>query len=103
MPQRLAIEDEVRQLAWALVDQYITDEQASRLEQLLTDEAAARRTYVECMQMNTNLHLLLDQGLAERLNNAARRAVSSSSPIAPLPDLGLTNGETPLTGSEPVA
>jgi hypothetical protein len=44
MSEADAVHDEVQRLVWALVDEYITDEEFARLESLLTGDAAARET-----------------------------------------------------------
>ncbi len=51
--------DEVQELVWALVDEYATESQVHRLEELLLQNEDARRTYVMCMQMHADLHFLL--------------------------------------------
>ena len=53
--------DEVQQLTWALLDEGISDDEFSRLEQVLLDECAARQTYLGCVQ----LHVDLQQYFAE--------------------------------------
>ncbi len=50
---------EVQDLVWAVVDEYATESQVRRLEQLVLTNEEARRTYVTCMQMHADLCLLL--------------------------------------------
>jgi hypothetical protein len=52
---------EVQELTWALLDENISSEESARLEQVLTDEEAARQIYLDCVQ----LHVELRQHFAE--------------------------------------
>ena len=56
---RSHLKDEVQDLVWAVVNEYATEGQIRRLEQLVTSNAEARRTYIACMQMHADLCLLL--------------------------------------------
>ena len=47
--------DEVQELVWALVDEQLDETQFARLEQLLSESEAARKMYVECMQLHAGL------------------------------------------------
>ncbi len=67
--------DEVEQLTWALLDDNISDEEFSRLEQVLVDEGAARQTYLGCVQMHVDLH----QYFAEQ--PAAMATAAERSPL----------------------
>jgi hypothetical protein len=42
-------------LTWALLDEDITDDEASLLDTLLLTGEAARNRYVECVQLHTDL------------------------------------------------
>jgi hypothetical protein len=53
------LKDEVQDLVWAVVDEYATESQIRRLEQLVTTNDEARRTYITCMQMHADLCMLL--------------------------------------------
>jgi hypothetical protein len=50
--------EEVQQLVWALVDDVATEEQVRRLEALVLQHAAARKTYVDCMALHAELHCM---------------------------------------------
>ena len=56
---RSHLKNEVQDLVWAVVDEYATESQVHRLEQLVASNAEARRTYITCMQMHADLCLLL--------------------------------------------
>lgn len=50
--ERLA---DFEQLVWALLDDQISDDDRSRLEQLIASDEQARETYVQCVQMHVDL------------------------------------------------
>ena len=56
---RSHLKSEVQDLVWAVVDEYATESQIRRLEQLILTSEEARRTYVTCMQMHADLCYLL--------------------------------------------
>ena len=47
--------DEVAELTWLLLDREITDQQMTRLEELLRDNQEARDTYLKCVQIHVDL------------------------------------------------
>jgi hypothetical protein len=53
------LKSEVQDLVWAVVDEYATEIQIRRLEQLVSTNEEARRTYITCMQMHADLCFLL--------------------------------------------
>jgi hypothetical protein len=59
MTETCELTEEVQDLVWALVDNRASDRQVRRLEELLAESDAARQTYVHCVQMHADLHLLL--------------------------------------------
>jgi len=83
--------DEVQELVWALVDEQVTEEQIRHLEELLLENAEARRIYVTCMQMHADLYYLLNDkrpGLPAAVEKAieSQRAKKSAAPL-PVVDL----------------
>jgi hypothetical protein len=50
---------EVQELTWTLVDDQATEGQVRRLTELLQESHEARRVYVSCMQMHSDLYFLL--------------------------------------------
>ncbi len=76
--------DEVQELVWALVDDYATERQIHRLEELLLENDEARRTYVTCMQLHADLHFMLNPN-RPRLPEEVERAIAARQSAAPLP------------------
>jgi hypothetical protein len=78
---------EVQDLVWAVVDEYATESQISRLEHLVTTNEEARRTYITCMQMHADLCLLLGSASFEpKLPKAAplgRKKTAKSGVVLP--------------------
>jgi hypothetical protein len=75
---------EIQELVWALLDEQIADEELLRLEQLLRESPEARRSYLACVRMHSDLHCMF----AER---------SGDRPIGlPLVDFPLPSDEVPL-------
>jgi hypothetical protein len=75
---------EVQDLVWAVVDEYATESQIRRLEQLVMTNEEARRTYITCMQMHADLCMLLGGKPVEfKLPKAepVRRKARKSAPV----------------------
>lgn len=49
---------EVEELGWALLDEYATDAQIRRLEELLLADKEARFVYLTCVRMHSELQRL---------------------------------------------
>jgi hypothetical protein len=47
--------DRVRELTWAMVDDFITDAEWSELQQHLNNSAEARLAYIEAIQLHSDL------------------------------------------------
>ena len=47
--------ERVQELAWALVDEQITEGELALLDNLLSRDEKARATYIECVQMHADL------------------------------------------------
>ncbi|MEX2310067.1 MAG: hypothetical protein WD738_21020 [Pirellulales bacterium] len=47
--------ERVQELTWALLDEQITDDEMSLLDNLLLSDDVARKRYVECVQLHTGL------------------------------------------------
>lgn len=45
----------VQELTWALLDEQITDDEMSLLDNLLLSDDAARQCYLECVQLHVDL------------------------------------------------
>jgi hypothetical protein len=86
------VADEVQDLVWALVDEYATDSQISRLEELLLGSEEARRTYVMCMQMHADLYFLLG-GRQSRLAAGIEELLKSDTGSQP------SKGRQPAKGA----
>ena len=46
----------VQHLAWALLDDRITDEERTQFNDLMTTDTDARATYIDCVQLHVDLH-----------------------------------------------
>src|SRR5262245_30023115 len=56
LPQRDPVVGErVQELTWALVDEQISDDEMRLLDNLLLSDDEARQTYVDCVQLHTDL------------------------------------------------
>jgi hypothetical protein len=53
--QNETVQERVRELTWALLDQYASDDDISLLDSLLLADDEARKTYLECVQMHSDL------------------------------------------------
>ena len=51
---------EVQDLAWAMADDMASPDDIKRLEDLLLADAEARQLYVQCMQLQADLHLFFN-------------------------------------------
>lgn len=69
---------EIQDLAWALADDAITADDAKRLEDMLLADAEARTLYVQCMQLQADLHLFFNPRQPE-LNLQPEAAKNPSS------------------------
>jgi hypothetical protein len=49
------VQERVRELSWALLDQYASDDDISLLDSLLLADDEARKIYLECVQMHSDL------------------------------------------------
>ena len=65
MPLTEEAATDVQNLTWALADDVITTDDVKRLETMLLGDADARKLYVECMQLQADLHLFFNPKLAE--------------------------------------
>jgi hypothetical protein len=49
------VQERVQQLTWALLDEHISEDELSLLENLLLSDDQARATYIGCVQLHANL------------------------------------------------
>jgi hypothetical protein len=77
--------ERVQELTWALLDEQISDDEMSLLDNLLLSDDAARNRYVECVQLHVDL-------LA---HYASPAPAASAKPISKSPVLGFLNSGTP--------
>jgi hypothetical protein len=87
---RSHLKSEVQDLVWAVVDEYATESQIRRLEQLILTSEEARRTYVACMQMHADLCCMLggkqsQPKLPER-EPVRRQKAKKSAPVMSVAD-----------------
>ena len=80
-------QERVQELTWALVDQQITDDEMSLLDNLLLSDDKACATYVDCIQLHADL---ATHFAAQRQPEDALRAKS--------PVLGFLNAVMPPMG-----
>ena len=84
------VQERVEELTWALVDEQINDDEFRLLDTLLLSDDAARGTYIDCMQLHTDLTV----HYAEK---AARSQPDGKSPV-----LGFLGDVFPPTGTAPI-
>jgi hypothetical protein len=75
-------------LTWALVDDEINDDETRLLENLLLSDDQARRTYIGCLQLHTDLTIHF------------RAPAAAAGAATKLPVLGFLNAEVPAVGIE---
>jgi hypothetical protein len=86
-----ALQNEVRELTWSLIDEQISEEGAARLETLLTTSDEARANYLNCIELHVDL-----LGHFGRLPSAVERPAPARSPV-----LGFLNAGMPPLGIQP--
>ena len=69
--------ERVREITWALVDEHIEDAEWSELQTLLTDSTEARLTYIEAMQLHTDLLYHFQDQHADEAGGKPRTTVLS--------------------------
>jgi hypothetical protein len=79
---------EVQELTWVLVDEQATEGQVRHLEDLVLEDQEARRVYVTCMQIHTELHYMFS-GKMPGLPPALEKAIKAPKKSAPLPIVDL--------------
>jgi hypothetical protein len=80
--------ERVQELTWALLDEEITDDEFSLLDTLLLSDDEARKCYIECIQLHTDL-------MAHYAQPADQAAASSAGKS---PVLGFLNADVPPIG-----
>lgn len=55
MAHESAVLERVQELTWEMVDNEISDDELRLLENLLLSDSQARSTYVDCIQLHTDL------------------------------------------------
>jgi hypothetical protein len=88
MSQDATIRERVQELTWALVDEQISTDEMQLLEGLLLSDDQARRTYLNCVQLHTDLWTHFAK--SEPVNPAGK------SPV-----LGFLGGGVPPFDSQP--
>ncbi len=89
--------DEVQQLTWGLLDEQLSDDEITRLEQLVCKHDEARQAYVCCVQMEIDLK---DHFANQSETNQAevKGEASKKSPV-----LGFLNdGDSPIGMMPPI-
>ena len=79
--------ERVQELTWALLDEQLNDDEMSLLDSLLLSDDAARRRYVECVQLHTDL-----------ISHYAKPVEKSGALSTRSPVLGFLNAGTPPVG-----
>ena len=80
--------ERVQELTWALVDEQITDDEMALLDNLLLSDDQARKHYVDCMHLHSDLMLFYSTTSAD-----AKSKGTSKSPV-----LGFLNAGAPPLG-----
>jgi hypothetical protein len=86
----------VEVLAWALLDEQITQDEIGLLDTLLLSDEKARTSYLSCVQMHTDL--LFHFG--EQKQVAAGAGTGKSPVLGFLNEAGLPQGVQPPTAGE---
>lgn len=87
----------VQELTWMLMDDRLEPSQLDMLEQLLKENATARQTYLECVQLHVDLKEHFGSLPQIKLPGQAQVPAGKTKalPLAPLalpPELGQTSG-----------
>jgi len=82
--------ERVQELTWALVDEQITDDEMTLLENLLLSDDQARQRYVECVRLHAEL----------TLHYAQPTPATSGKGPSKSPVLGFLNAGMPPLGFE---
>jgi len=82
------VRERVQELTSALVDEQITDDEMTLLENLLLSDDQARKRYIDCMQLHADL----------MLHYAKPAAAASTKGSAKSPVLGFLNAGMPPLG-----
>jgi hypothetical protein len=86
MADETTLLERVQELTWSLIDEQISTDELRLLDNLLLSDQAARKRYVECVQLNSDLY-----------SHFARPAASvGESPGTKSPVLGFLNAGTAL-------
>jgi hypothetical protein len=90
MPLSEQTATEVQDLAWALADDMSSPTDVTRLEELLLADPDARKLYVQCMQLQADLHLYFNPKLitVPNLPLPAAAAPAQTAVIKSLPNTG---------------
>ena len=88
----------VQHLAWALLDDHITDEERQQLNDLLTTDTEARATYIDCVQLHVDLYDYYCSEQGDLPDGIGQAPIVPSMP--PLDLLTLTDGGTSTSASE---
>jgi hypothetical protein len=90
MSQDATIQERVQELTWALVDEQINQDEMQLLEGLLLSDDQARSTYIDCIQLHTDLSV-----------HFAKAASGPATPDAQSPVLSFLGGMVPPVDSLP--
>ena len=88
MAEDATVLERVQELTWALVDEEISDDEMTLLDTLLLSDDAARKHYLECVQLHADL----------MLHYATPAAPAISTGTAKSPVLGFLNAGLPPLG-----
>lgn len=90
MSQDATIQERVQELTWAMVDEQINADEMQLLEGLLLSDDQARSTYIDCIQLHTDLSI-----------HFAKSGSGPSTPEGKSPVLSLLGGVVPPIESLP--
>jgi hypothetical protein len=88
--------DTVSTLSWALIDEQITQDEIGLLDTLLLSDPAARSTYLDCMQLHTDLLF----HFSEQEQPAAAATATKSPVLGFLSDSAQPFGVQPPTAED---
>lgn len=90
---------QIQDMVWALADDQLPPAETKRLEELLVADPEARQLYVQCMQLQADLHLFFNPNLGKLPTDliAGQPAKKSVPVMTTLPQASATTGGMKLS------
>jgi hypothetical protein len=78
---------EIQELSWAFADDMISADDAKKLESMLLAEPEARQVYVQCMQLQADLHLFFNPDILQKVDIPGVTSKKSTPVLKNLPKI----------------